>query len=269
MTFQQNQPQGLTTSCKDCVFSEKEEKTQTGCSLNRIEKFKNRGVFVVEAEDLEENEFNVIETWCGAYREEPWKEGVDDIHAKVREEYQIRAGYIVIVDEDSIGDYEASLRKTVASIESQSIPVSYLLIANKIPTKYTDVISGTVAALGEVDFNYKVVTMTEEGTTDDEAIDEAFSRLKNGFYIVAKAGHELRPNVTKNLNYAINEELLRVAYVEGYDDINGRSVQAAIHKHLNGYVVKPLREKLEEISTIEEKSNLTYTWEDIDQLCIE
>ena len=57
--------------------------------------------------------------------------------------------------------------------------------------------------------------------------------------------------------------------VEGYDDINGRSVQAAIHKHLNGYVGKPLREKLEEISIIEEKSNLIYTWEDIDQLCIE
>ena len=269
MTFQQNQPQGLTTSCKDCVFSEKEEKTQTGCSLNRIEKFKNRGVFVVEAEDLEENEFNVIETWCGAYREEPWKEGVDDIHAKVREEYQIRAGYIVIVDEDSVGDYEANLRKTVASIESQSIPVSYLLIANKIPTKYTDIISGTVTALDGVDFDYKVVTMTEEGTTDDEAIDEAFSRVKNGFYIVAKAGHELRPNVTKNLNYAINEELLRVAYVEGYDGINGRAVQVAIHKHLNGYVVKPLIEKLEEISIEEEKSNLTYTWEDIDPLCTE
>ena len=60
MEFEQNEPTGLTTSCKDCVFSEKDDKTQTGCSLNRMEKFKEQGTYVVEAEDLEENEFYVI-----------------------------------------------------------------------------------------------------------------------------------------------------------------------------------------------------------------
>lgn len=269
MTFQQNQPQGLTTSCKDCVFSEKEEKTQTGCSLNRIEKFKDRGVFVVEAEDLEENEFYVIESWCAAYREAPWKEGVDDIHAKVREEYEVKVGYLVIADEESITDYPTKLQKTLDSILAQSVSPRYMLMVNKVPDEHVNIIQSTIEVMDGVDFEYKITSMFEEGSTDDEAIDEVFNKVKNGFYMVVKVGHELRPDLTKKLNHSINEELCRVAYIDGYDGVNGRTTQAAIHKHLNGNVLKPLKEKLEEVSSFEEKSNLTYTWEDIDQLCIE
>jgi len=270
MKFQQNQPEGLTTSCKDCVFSEKEEKTQIDCSLNRIKKFKERGVFVVEAEDLEENEFNVIESWCSAYREEPWKEGVDDIHAKVREEYRLRIGYIVIADEDSMSDYSANLQKTLDSILAQSISPHYILLTNKVPDNHVAVVQNTVKILGDdLDFEYKVTSMYDEGTTDDEAIDEVFSKTKNGFYIIVKVGHELRSDATETLNYAVNEELVKVAYIDGYDGVNGRVSQAAIHKHLNGNVIKPLKEKLEEVSAVEGKSNLTYTWDDIDKLCKE
>lgn len=269
MTFQQNQPQGLTTSCKDCVFAEKEDKTQIGCSLNRIEKFKERGVFVVEAEDLEENEFYVIESWCAAYREEPWLEGVEDIHAKVREEYQVRVGYLVIADEDSMTDYSIKLQKTLDSILAQSVSPSYMLMINKVPDKHVNVIQSTVKVADSIDFEYKITSMFEEGATDDEAIDEVFNKVKNGFYIVVKVGHELRSDLTEKLNQSVNEELLKVGYVDGYDGVNGRTTQAAIHKHLNGNTIKPLKEKLQEVSQFEEKSSLIYTWEDIDKLCTE
>jgi len=46
----------LTTACKDCVFANYIGKTQTDCKLGRIEKFRAKGVDIIEAEDLEENE---------------------------------------------------------------------------------------------------------------------------------------------------------------------------------------------------------------------
>ena len=53
--FEQVEPQRqtLTTSCKDCIFAIKEDKLQTGCSFGRIEAYSNRGINIIEAEDLE------------------------------------------------------------------------------------------------------------------------------------------------------------------------------------------------------------------------
>ncbi|MAF25661.1 hypothetical protein CL634_08845 [bacterium] len=269
MKFEQNEPTGLTTSCKDCVFSEKKDKTQIGCSLNRIEKFKEGGVYVVEAEDLEENEFYVIESWCNAYREEGWTEGADDIFAKVKKEYELKIGYIIIVDEETASDYENGLQRTLDSINAQSIPAHYIRIINKSPDDHIKVITASTRIIGEQEFDYKITSMLEKDAADGEAIDEVFNKVKNGFYIVARSGHELRPSLTANLNYAINENLFRVGYVEGYDGINGRTTQAAIHKHLNGYIIKPLKEKLIEVSGAEGRSDLIYTWDEIETSCTE
>ena len=41
--------QGLFTSCEDCVFSGYEKDTQTSCKLNRVDKFKDKGVEIMEA----------------------------------------------------------------------------------------------------------------------------------------------------------------------------------------------------------------------------
>ena len=265
MTFEQNQPTGLTTSCKDCVFSEKEDKTQTGCLLNRIEKFKEQETYVVEAEDLEENEFYVIEAWCNAYREEGWAVGSDDIREKVKKEYELKIGYIVIVDEETAIDHENNIKKTLDSINAQSIPAYYVRIINKSPDDHVNVVTSTTKIIGEQEFDYKITSMFEKGATDDEAIDEVFTKIKNGFYIIVRSGHELKSNLTNDLNHAINENLLKVGYVDGYDGINGRVVQATIHKYLNGCVIKPLKEKLIEVAEDQGKSNLIYTWNEIEQ----
>lgn len=99
--------QSLTTSCKDCVFASKEDKTQTGCELNRIEAFESRGTVVIEAEDMEENEFYVIESWCNAYREDIWakaNEGEDLIEVVAKEMYP-KIGFLIVV-RDSLDGYE-------------------------------------------------------------------------------------------------------------------------------------------------------------------
>ena len=43
----------LTSSCKDCVFAVYIGKTQTECKLGRVEKFREKGVDIIEAEDLD------------------------------------------------------------------------------------------------------------------------------------------------------------------------------------------------------------------------
>ena len=64
--------QPITTSCQKCVFSVKEGKTQVVFELGKIDILIAQGVNVIEAEDLEENEFYVLEHGCRTYREEIW-----------------------------------------------------------------------------------------------------------------------------------------------------------------------------------------------------
>ena len=86
-----------TTSCRDCVFSTKVGATQIGCELNRLDRFRERGTNVIEAEDLDDNEFFVIYEWCNAYREKEWKDLHNDPIKQIKKELSVKLGYIVII----------------------------------------------------------------------------------------------------------------------------------------------------------------------------
>jgi hypothetical protein len=81
----------IKTSCKNCLCSIYEGKTQTGCSFNRIDKFKGS---VLEAYD-DEKEFYVIERFCNYYRNPKWNNGLLDID-KIKSESAI--SFDVIID---------------------------------------------------------------------------------------------------------------------------------------------------------------------------
>jgi hypothetical protein len=74
------------TACKKCVFAIYEGITQTGCSLNYIEKYKKNNVDILDAYD-EENEFYVVnKKKCIGYREPSYfnnKEKVESVQEKI------------------------------------------------------------------------------------------------------------------------------------------------------------------------------------------
>jgi len=62
----------IHTCCKKCVFAQYSDKTQTGCDLDYINKYRNNNVEIIEAYD-EELEFYVVNSKkCIGYREEPF-----------------------------------------------------------------------------------------------------------------------------------------------------------------------------------------------------
>lgn len=66
----------LRTNCKNCIFAEYEQNTQTDCSFGRIDKFKNNNK-ITEAYD-NEKEFYVINGLCNLNRPNSWNDGVKD-----------------------------------------------------------------------------------------------------------------------------------------------------------------------------------------------
>ncbi len=59
------------TSCKNCISAVYEDKTQTGCALERLEILEDNGVTVTPAYD-EDKEFFVLDKLCYYHRNEEW-----------------------------------------------------------------------------------------------------------------------------------------------------------------------------------------------------
>lgn len=62
----------IHTPCKNCVFAQYEEKTQTGCHLNYLDIYRQHNIEILEAYD-EYKEFYVVnDKKCIGYREPKW-----------------------------------------------------------------------------------------------------------------------------------------------------------------------------------------------------
>ena len=75
---------------------------------------KNRGVNIIEAEDLDGNEFYVLESWCSSYREEVWKtanEGKDLLGVLEKETYP-KVGFVIII-RDSLSGIETTINSAL------------------------------------------------------------------------------------------------------------------------------------------------------------
>lgn len=73
----------IHTACKNCVFSLYSDLTQTGCSLNYIDKYRQKKEEILEVYD-EEKEFYVINNKkCLGYRENKWFEQYGLEHASL------------------------------------------------------------------------------------------------------------------------------------------------------------------------------------------
>jgi hypothetical protein len=83
----ENKDNNYETACKECLFAMYDGKTQTGCTLGRIEKFQDLGK-VIDAYD-DEKEFYVIEGVCNAVRQPSWNNAVAD-EGKLRNEIRPR-----------------------------------------------------------------------------------------------------------------------------------------------------------------------------------
>lgn len=257
----------LTTSCKDCIFSVKEDKLQTGCSFGRIEAYSNRGINIIEAEDLEENEFFVLETWCSAYREELWKtahEG-EDLEEALQKELDPKVQFIIIIQDELDG-----LQKTVVSALNQELfSPKRLIFVNNSDSSYFELIQ-KIKWMEENDIipketDYRIQDVRGKAS-NAEVIDEAFKNVSNGYYSVIESGKEAPLDLIKRLYNAINIRIEKVGYVEPTDGVNGMTVQAVLHRFLYGNKGADLKTKLQEgeaVDRVETGNSLVRTWDEI------
>jgi hypothetical protein len=258
----------LWTSCKDCVFAVYEKNTQCGCSTGRLEKFKDVGVHIVEAQDGKK-EYMVIERFCNHYREKNWMTNSKPIRSwgriknkekTVKKEIQIRCGVVIILrKETSVQDMEKTI---LACLKQKEVTPDYIVVVNSSENAHTEIISRMHHTIKKRTVFYAVRTSHNEASLE-ECIDLAFVQAKNGYYITFEGGYEPPPNFLDKINSLINEELQPILFLKPENKIDGMFVQTMIHKMLAGNIGKSLADKIHDITKEENTEHLMRKWKDI------
>lgn len=254
------------TSCKDCVFAEKnEDSTQVGCELERSDKL---GVGSV-------NEGNyVLERFCNTYRPDDWlqdlsfDEAINTEGAVLKEVYP-RVGFFIKLD-TNVEDAISELDKTVKSIAENNNPAYVVAITEKV--EYNQEIWGLfLRHFGDSGpTKFHIVQLSGEFAILDRIVDEAFTHAQNGWIHITKAGTEV-PSVGDRIQKIVNKDMVQLMAVEPYEDIYGMTFQALLFKFLNGNKTKVFHDAtkmsgtfMDKVRASQERTNskCLYTWEE-------
>lgn len=224
--------------CKNCVFALYNGKTQDGCYLGMLERYKEAGINVIEAYD-EDNEFYVID---GACIRKLSKEVAGDItleQAKKIVDSHLLIKWQAIILTDSPETLDKMLDKLyqqeihpdhVTVVASNSVPPTKLAKQfRKYPVK-----------------SWRVQTMEDTKLTRENAIDLVIDHYKIPYYVVLTPESELEPEFSTVLNDVINNKLISfgvIEYPEKKIDIYSTYIHIAIGGNSLGTTFK---EKLKE-----------------------
>lgn len=194
------------TSCKSCIFAIYENKTQTGCEHNRIEKFGND---VIEAYDDHE-EFFVINRLCNYIRSTNWNDGNKNIE-KVTEESAVSFDIFIEVNNLSIED-QAKILQTTKNITYYSNKFKiFLFHNNNVKKEQRELILSLFNGL-----NQPVLSVYDN---KNQYLDSVIGKSKNTFHIILKT--EDLPYLNEAMQFTnkkVNEDLEKFLLLK-YQDI--------------------------------------------------
>lgn len=123
----------IHTPCKQCIFAEYDHKTQTGCAVGMLDKFRNSGYEIIEVYDDEQEFFVINDKKCIFMRQKNWldKDDISSITEAIdlaTKENQIK--YILILDINEKTTLD-SIQNTIEFFISQKIkPVGILVMTD-------------------------------------------------------------------------------------------------------------------------------------------
>lgn len=199
----------IHTPCKNCVFAIYNEKTQTGCALNYLDKYTD----IIEAYD-ETKEFYIINNKkCIGYRENSWFNQFDmldaDLDQKVQKYHETnKLHYLVIVDLQYI-DLE-QLDNICAQISSSvSQPQKIIFIRHKDNSMvFTYENIENIIKKHNILYTWRIQTMLDDTLTYREILHNAVVINPKYRFILSieKYSSEIE-NLINTINHKIHYDL--------------------------------------------------------------
>lgn len=231
----------LHTCCKNCVFAEYKDKTQTGCKLGRIEKF---GPSVVECKD-ENTEFFVINRLCNTFHDKSseWAgKCKGDAEAVALKEARIKVAAIVYIGQDATVDGLKDTCRSLITVQGDYLPFQVFTINNQDTLKPSEIHATVWSVLeNKVTWRISIPVRTEAGrVSKGRAVDIVVEPFKTGpdhprYYTIFEAGSTAPPDFFKKIDDLVNIEMKQFIFISPFDnEENGVVCNVVAHQQMGG-----------------------------------
>ena len=228
----------IGTSCEGCVFNEEGvDGNQHGCSLG-----------VLNAISYESKVFKLVDGNYQFDRVCPLRSTEKKDASQVWDDSYLRFHFVVI---------DSDLDQTLNTLDH----ISPLVQSNSVVAIVTKENFAGIYEHVKDKPNYYVTNCYEE-KTNEELIDECFYKIKNGYTFVLNSGDVLVSQDLNRINKLVNWEFKRLALVNNSPFV----VNNVIFKLLKGNKGGSFKDKLDEISSIQEIKSMIYSWEQVYEL---
>lgn len=157
----------IHTPCKNCVFAKYENKTQTDCHLNYIEKYKSKNIEILEAYDDDKEFYIINDKKCIGYRENSWFDKRNLSHLSIEEKIQKFQEknflhYLLVINLSSFDD-EISLNKLSEQIATLNIkPRKVIFVRYQSNKNHPLSTIQNLIKSSNIDCEWRIQTMLED-----------------------------------------------------------------------------------------------------------
>ncbi|HEX5186262.1 MAG TPA: hypothetical protein VFV86_05170 [Nitrososphaeraceae archaeon] len=258
----------IRTTCKECLFATYTNNIQTGCQLNRIERFQQLGMLTPIYED--NKSYFEIERFCNRCRNDSWKNIVveekgpyADLKQEVIDETRIKVSFLVYIDDNTnLGDLE----QLVANVDQQSLPAHEIVTVNNgqiKPKLITDILLNGKS-------KWKNVQIKWEETNKEFALDEGYKNVEGMYFAQVDLPCIISPLLIELLDLELNEKLNRFLYIKFGENPNLHIYQRYITNCLKGnnpfefyddnIIVNNLAEKIQYFANKNKQEHMVLEW---------
>lgn len=233
------------TSCKDCIFAEYEDITQTGCKLDKIQAYKDSNIPVMECYD-EEREFYVIPgRICMSKRPDRWAYANASLEKQKEQiEKEIRIKFLAIVrGNDNETD---SIKRTLNSLYRQRLMPVVVSVIRPPAAAYSMKDIDSILSDSPVEWRIQRILdpELEQCLWEDLVVD---SVKQCNFYSVFNAGFEVPENFFEDINDKVHNHLLEFGALTANSGGNGWTVPRIVYDYFMGNKQFALDFKLKEL----------------------
>lgn len=258
----------IKTICRDCVFAKFNDDVseQTGCTLNRLDKFKTQNRTNLISDMPDSVKYFEINTFCNTCRNADWSSKLENLEEKVLKEVQIRLDFIIFEEENLIGWEDRAITSLHSCIKQKILPKKIIFVFNKKTDKFKDFIDKVDKILVPLRIKYEVVNSMELLNSSNNLIDIAVTKSNSQYYSVIQSGFQVS-NLIEKLNNFINFKLETVSLIYPFIDGNltGLTVQRILHKTIGGNSNMPISTKIAELAKNQNLQHMIKSWKDLDE----
>jgi hypothetical protein len=194
----------IHTPCKNCVFAIYDSKTQTGCHLNYLDKYRDKNTEILEVYDNDLEFFIINGKKCIGYRENKWfaqygleHSSIEDKIAKIKELNKV--DYVLIINFLEIGDSWEDLENLKTTLSSLTIHPGKIIFIRR-PEGETTIYAEIqkIMTQSKINCKWRIQTMVDESMSNQDILHNAINNDKSYRFIC-----HLKKAISNSLNHVV------------------------------------------------------------------